>query len=241
MIKDIINEITEKYWNESEEYYSEYRYDSEENEFNMKKELEQALTEKGVNYIIKKEDGFSSCGYDNDFLAIAYIDENGSLALETVLLEGMENGEPMKLSDELKHCLDGSGCGNCEHHEADTKFICRGLLQKAYERIKGYEELEEQDRLLKLPTLIGGTVWDNDFGQPCSYTVTGFSIGKIDYDEENDIDGLQMYYRNWNGSIRCSCVVSEIGKTVFLTREQAESALQEMNEMEGKEQNGKTD
>lgn len=89
MIKDIINEITEKYWNVSEEYYSEYRYDSEENEFNMKNELEQALIEKGVNYIIKKEDGFSSCGYDNDFLAIAYIDENGSLGLETVLLECM--------------------------------------------------------------------------------------------------------------------------------------------------------
>lgn len=89
MIKDIINEITEKYWDESEEYYSEYRYDSEENEFNMKKELEQALTDRGANYIIKKEDGFSSCGYDNDFLAIAYIDENGSLALETVLLECM--------------------------------------------------------------------------------------------------------------------------------------------------------
>lgn len=43
----------------------------------------------------------------------------------------------MKLSEQIKHCLDGSGCGNCEQHEADTKFICRGLLQKAYERIKG--------------------------------------------------------------------------------------------------------
>lgn len=49
----------------------------------------------------------------------------------------------MKLSEELKRCLDGSGCGKCEHHEADTKFICRGLLEKAYERIKGYEDMEE--------------------------------------------------------------------------------------------------
>lgn len=52
----------------------------------MKKEIEQALTEKGVKFIIKKQDGFSSCGYDNDFLAIAYM-ENGELGLETVLLE----------------------------------------------------------------------------------------------------------------------------------------------------------
>lgn len=89
MIEEIISEIIEKYFDEKEEYYSEYRYDSEDNEFNMKKELEEALTEKGVKFIIGMEDGFSSPGYDNDFLAIAYIDENGSLGLETVLLECM--------------------------------------------------------------------------------------------------------------------------------------------------------
>lgn len=139
----------------------------------------------------------------------------------------------MKLSEQIKNCLDGIGCGNCEHHEADTKFTCRGLLGKAYERIKGYQELEEQDRLLKLPTLIGGTVWGNDWGQPCSYTVTGFSIGKIGDEEENDIDELQMYYRNYSGSIRCSCAVSEIGKNVFLTREQAETELKKNEEAEG--------
>lgn len=88
MVKDIINEIKEKYYNESEEYYNECRYDEEENEFEMKKELEKALTEKGIKFIIKKQDGFSSCGYGNDFLAVAYI-ENGELGLETILLECM--------------------------------------------------------------------------------------------------------------------------------------------------------
>lgn len=89
MIKDIISGILEKYWREKGEYYGEYRYDEEEKEFNMKEEIEQALTENGVNFLIQKEDGFSSCEYDNDFLAIAYIDENGHLVLETVLLECM--------------------------------------------------------------------------------------------------------------------------------------------------------
>lgn len=88
MVENFINEIKQKYHNESEEYYSEYRYDEEDNEFEMKKELEQALTEKGINFIIKKQDGFSSCSYDNDFLAVAYI-ENGVLGLETILLECM--------------------------------------------------------------------------------------------------------------------------------------------------------
>lgn len=88
MVENIINEIKQKYYNENEEYYSEYRYDEEDNEFEMKKELEKALNEKGINLIIKKQDGFSSCGYDNDFLAVAYI-ENGVLGLETILLECM--------------------------------------------------------------------------------------------------------------------------------------------------------
>lgn len=92
------------------------------------------------------------------------------------------------------------------------------------ERLKYYEDLEEKGELLKLPCADGDTVWDNDFGQLCSYTVTGFSFGEID-DDENDIEGLQMYYRNWNGSIRCSCAVSEIGKNVFLTEEEAQEAL----------------
>lgn len=88
MVENIINEIKQKYYDENEEYYSEYRYDEEDNEFEMKKELEKALDEKGINFIIKKTGRFSSCGYDNDFLAVAYI-ENGVLGLETILLECM--------------------------------------------------------------------------------------------------------------------------------------------------------
>lgn len=87
MIEKLIKEIIERYYKKSGEYYGEYRYDENNKEFNMKKELEEALTENGITFIIKKEEGFSSCGYDNDFLAIAYIDENGVLGLETVLLE----------------------------------------------------------------------------------------------------------------------------------------------------------
>lgn len=90
MIKEIINGIVERYYREDENYYGKYRYnDGDGKEFNMKKELEEALTENGIKYIIKEEEGFSSPGYDNDFLAVAYIDENGSLGLETVLLECM--------------------------------------------------------------------------------------------------------------------------------------------------------
>lgn len=47
MIRKLIEEIIEKYYREIDEYYSRYRED---------------------------EDGFSSCAYNNDFLAIAWIE-----------------------------------------------------------------------------------------------------------------------------------------------------------------------
>lgn len=45
-----------------------------------------------------------------------------------------------KLSEELRHCLEGDGCGRCAYHEPETKLTCRGLLQKAYEAVKEMED-----------------------------------------------------------------------------------------------------
>ena len=49
-----------------------------------------------------------------------------------------------KISEELRHCLEDDGCGSCDYLEPETVLTCRGLLQKAYERIKEYEEMEDR-------------------------------------------------------------------------------------------------
>lgn len=56
-----------------------------------------------------------------------------------------------KLSEELRHCLEDDACGDCQYHKPETKFICKGLLQKAYEAIKRYEEM--------FPCEVGDTVY----------------------------------------------------------------------------------
>ena len=97
------------------------------------------------------------------------------------------------------------------------------------EELKSYKEAEEQGLLVRLLIKIGDMVWDNDFGHPASYEIKAFSYGYCDsYVEPNIEDEIIFYYENYNGSITGAFPMSEIGKTVFLTREEAEKKLEEM-------------
>ena len=99
----------------------------------------------------------------------------------------------------------------------------------AARKLCDYEDLEEQGLLVRLPVKIGDMVWDNDFGYPESYEIRAFSYGYCDSYVEPDIeDQIIFYYENYSGSITGAFPMSEIGKTVFLTREEAEKKLEEM-------------
>lgn len=94
----------------------------------------------------------------------------------------------------------------------------------------GFKESGEE-LLLKLPCKIGDTIWDNDFGSPCSYKVTGFSYGDLNDDyEEMPTDELIVYYRDRSGCITGSFPVSEIGESVFFTRKEAAEKRKEMED-----------
>ena len=101
---------------------------------------------------------------------------------------------------------------------------------QVYFKLKDYENLEEQSRLLKLPCKVGDVIWDNDFGSPCAYTITAFSFGECeDYiDEPATNKEIIFYYSNLSGSITGSFAESEIKKTVFLTKSEAEAKLKEL-------------
>lgn len=97
-------------------------------------------------------------------------------------------------------------------------------------KLKEYEDLEEQGRLIKLPCKVGDIVWDNDYGRPCAYTITAFSFGECEeYTcEPATTKEAVFYYANSSGSITGSFAESEIGKTVFLTKSEAEAKLKEL-------------
>lgn len=106
-----------------------------------------------------------------------------------------------------------------------TNDDIRAVLKK----LAAYEDLEEHGLIVRLPCKVGDKVWDNDFGHPESYEIKAFSYGYCDSYVEPDIeDQIIFYHENYSGSITGSFAMSEIGKTVFLTREEAEKKLEEM-------------
>lgn len=101
----------------------------------------------------------------------------------------------------------------------------------AARKLCNYEDLEEQGLLVRLPCKVGDMVWDNDFGYPESYEINAYSYGYCDSYVESGVgieDEIIFYYENSIGSITGAFPMSEIGKTVFLTREEAVNKLEEL-------------
>lgn len=99
---------------------------------------------------------------------------------------------------------------------------------KAIDKLAEYEDLEEQNRLIKLPCAVGDTVYRINKGKKepiIPMLVIGIAIRN-----ENELviqtkdiadDNHNLYSKN------------SISKTVFLTREEAEAALKELERGKG--------
>lgn len=86
-------------------------------------------------------------------------------------------------------------------------------IDAVYRKLKEYEDLEEQGRLVKLPCKVGNTV----------YVIVGKNISaqkiqRATIDSEGKIEFCTK---------RRGFALFDIGKTVFLTREEAEEKLKE--------------
>lgn len=110
---------------------------------------------------------------------------------------------------------------------------------KILTKLGDYEDLEEQGRLIKLPCKVGDTVWDNDYGRPCAYTITAFSFGECEEYICEPVTKKEtvFYYANSSGSITGSFAESEIGKSVFLNKSEAEAKLEELRGGENESSN----
>ena len=118
-----------------------------------------------------------------------------------------------RLTEKVLGSVQLKACGNdfcketCAEH--DEEKSCNNCpIQKAFEKLAEYEGLEEQGKLLKLPCEIGHKVY-------MIYQFCGEGAWEI---EEHKIRLEDL---------------ENIGKTVFLTRPEAERALAEMEGKNG--------
>lgn len=136
--------------------------------------------------------------------------------------KGEGNMERLKVNDLNKVCYDpwelcgmDSFCKKGCHEEGGCTKGCHIL--KMYRKLEEYEDLEEQGKLLKLPCAVGDIVYvkmqfggyaeaevrDFTFFLTCGFCVV---VTSDKFDKQN-------------------IPFSEFGKTVFLTREEAEAVL----------------
>ena len=95
-----------------------------------------------------------------------------------------------------------------------------GRKETAYKKLAEYEDLEEQGLLLRLPCKVGDTVWriiiSDNYIMPCNVEEFVYS------------NSLYIIVREELFNTRRGLNINEIGKTVFLTKAEAEQKLKEM-------------
>lgn len=92
-------------------------------------------------------------------------------------------------------------------------------------KLKDYEDLDEQGRLIKLPCKVGDTVY-----VPTRDFISELRISNISVSENNTFFHWMLnagIYTNLDGFS-----VDKIGKTVFLTKSEAEAKLKELRGVE---------
>lgn len=110
----------------------------------------------------------------------------------------------------------GEFCDNCPTGTA----YCR-TMKKMIRKLAAYEDLEEQGLLARLPCKVGDIMFRINKGAKnpvIELTVTQIDITTRSYN-------LEVIDRECG---ELMCFKSDIGRTIFLTREEAEKKLEEM-------------
>lgn len=94
-------------------------------------------------------------------------------------------------------------------------------INSVYEKLKEYEDLEEQGLLVKLPCRVGDILWNIENGELESFVVEEFRISTY------KIDRIEIYFENVSGFGLC-LFDGTLDEGWYKTKEEAEKALAEM-------------
>lgn len=134
-----------------------------------------------------------------------------------------------RLTDNKIKCMaDFCEAQDCVNYESDG--CCS---YERYQRLAEYEDMEEQGLLVRLPCKLGDTVYvihKGDYNHNWKPYVNEMCVVEINHKCDRngkDIEWGLVLYSIINGT-STRYKISNNGKTIFLTREAAEKALEEV-------------
>ena len=122
-----------------------------------------------------------------------------------------------RLTEKIGNTNCVKGCGsNCkygfQHCRTEDWENCK-TIDDVIDKLAEYEDLEEQGRLIKLPCKVGDTIYGLHKAMVCELNTETIGISKMPSGEILYlIDGWELYK-------------GDFGKTVFLTKSEAEQKL----------------
>ena len=136
----------------------------------------------------------------------------------------------MERLTERERNVDGTGVAK----EEITDGLLKPFADKILTKLAVYEDLEEQGLLVRLPCKVGDTVWVvtspinvfNEYDGAAEYEVYESYLSSVTYHTCGEQFRINTKVTN---SFIVECFREcDFGKTVFLTREEAEKKLKEM-------------
>lgn len=183
---------------------------------------EMSMIELAYNSCYAKDEKARVRDYENDFdareLTIELLEKYADIPNEFTCDEDFDDF----MLDSLQYGMDNI--------QGLIAVFYRNLWSMAdlYEKLKHYEDLEEQGKLLKLPCTVGDTLFVLTEDSPIGIEET--KCKSIVFNSKNNfIVYAPCQYDDW-GRAKWRFKKSHFGKTVFLTKEEAEAALKEMSE-----------
>lgn len=128
--------------------------------------------------------------------------------------------------ENLKDWISGRDAVGCPYHQKtygtcyeDGELYWLKDVTELLEELKSYKDLEEQGLLVRLPCKVGDDLYCIVNGEVKKLKVHSFGVPDF------EIIDIEFKYVDGFKIVR---FVGEVGKTVFLTREEAEKKLEEM-------------
>ena len=119
----------------------------------------------------------------------------------------------------------------CAFVECDLKGCKKDCYdKKIYDKLQAYEDAEEQGLLLRLPVPEGAVVYTLSYIYECKFDYDCKEFDAYKCEEDVYCEHQYKVYRIKETKLQKQ-MLAMLGKTVFLTKEEAEQALARMKEV----------